>query len=242
VRPYSAQNRHEGVPTERKFNCIMNQPTVQILGITIHTISFADLLDQIDVWIASSDEASLLTHQICTVNPEFIMDARRDPNFAAVLAAADLSVPDGIGVLWAARRQGIHLAERVTGSDGIYHIAQRAAYSGWRVYFLGAAPGVAEQTAAILAERYPGLNVAGTYSGSPKDTEWPEIQQRLAAAKPDILLVAYGHPKQDFWIARYREQLPVKVAIGLGGAFDFVAGVTVRAPRCMQRLGLESGV
>jgi len=217
----------------------MNWPTIQILDVTIHCISFTGLLDQIDHWISVPSGPSYITHQICTVNPEFIIDAQQDPAFANVLGNADLCVPDGIGVLWAAKRQGIELPERVTGSDGIYHIAERAALAGWRIYFLGAAPGVAARAASLLAARNPGLQVAGTYDGSPLAEEWPEIQQRLQVAQPDILLVAYGHPKQDFWINRYRDQLPVKVAIGIGGAFDFVAGVTVRAPRWMQRLGLE---
>ena len=152
---------------------------------------------------------------------------------------ADLRVPDGIGVLWAARLFGTHLQERVTGSDGIQRICERAAQVGWRVFFLGAAPGVAAHVATLLQQRYPGLIIAGSESSNPTDTEWPLIQHRLAIAKPDILFVAFGHPSQDFWIDQHRHELPAKVAIGVGGAFDFVAGVTVRAPRWVQQLGLE---
>lgn len=178
-------------------------------------------------------------YQVCTVNPEFIMAARRDPMFAGILRQADLCVPDGIGVLWAARRQGITLVERVTGSDGIYHICQRAAESGWRVYLLGAATGIAEAAAHRLLALYPGLQVVGAYSGSPQAEAWPEIHRRLQEAQPDILFVAYGHPRQDVWIAQHRHELPVKVALGVGGAFDFVAGVTPRAPAWVQQWGLE---
>ena len=167
------------------------------------------------------------------------MDARRDPAFAAALRQADLRVPDGIGILWAARRLGRPLRERVTGSDGIYRISERAAERGWRVFYLGAAPGVAEQTAAVLRRRYPGLQVAGTYAGSPAPADWPEIARRLVAAQPDVLFVAYGHPRQDLWIAQRRGEIPAAVAIGVGGAFDFVAGVARRAPAWVQRLGLE---
>ena len=99
--------------------------------------------------------------------------------------------------------------------------------------------GVAERTAAVLQAQYPGLCVVGTYSGSPTDEDWPAIQQRLAAAQPDLLFVAFGHPRQDLWIDRHRAELPACVAIGVGGAFDFVAGVRRRAPRWLQRLGLE---
>ncbi|MCB0112237.1 MAG: WecB/TagA/CpsF family glycosyltransferase, partial [Caldilineaceae bacterium] len=142
-------------------------------------------------------------------------------------------------MLWAARRQGVFLKERVTGSDGIYRICEQAAQRGWRVFFLGAAPGVAAETARRLAERYPGLCIAGSASGSPHEADWPMIHAQLTQAQPDILFVAYGHPQQDRWIAHHRAALPVKVAIGVGGAFDFVAGVTKRAPRWMQRLGIE---
>ncbi len=144
-----------------------------------------------------------------------------------------------MGVLWAARRQGVQLRERVTGSDGIYRICAAAATAGWRVFLLGAGPGVAEVAANKLRARYPGLQVAGVYAGSPQDAEWPVIQAQLAAAQPDILFVAYGHPRQDLWIDQHRHELPARVALGIGGALDFVAGVTQRAPLWMQRWGLE---
>ncbi|RLT43886.1 MAG: glycosyltransferase [Chloroflexi bacterium] len=224
--------------------------SVEILGVGIHCVDFTQTLVQIARWIEErrtrtttqypiSNTQYLSTRQLCTVNPEFVMEARRDPAFAAVLNRADLCAPDGVGILWAGRLLGQPFAERVTGSDGIYRISERAAAQGWRVYFLGAGPGVAEQTAERLCSLYPGLQVAGTFSGSPSDEGWPEIQQRLAAARPDLLFVAFGHPRQDFWIDAHRHELPVAVALGVGGAFDFVAGVARRAPLWMQRLGLE---
>jgi N-acetylglucosaminyldiphosphoundecaprenol N-acetyl-beta-D-mannosaminyltransferase len=211
-------------------------PTVDILGVAIHRVDVAATLDQIAQWIAAP---ATTCHQICTVNPEFIIDARRDETFAAALQRADLRVPDGVGVLWAARLLGAPLSQRVTGSDGIYQVCERAAREGWRVYFLGAGPGVAARAATNLAARYPGLHVAGCYGGSPAAAEWPAIHARLAAAQPDILFVAYGHPRQELWIDTHRHELPARVALGIGGAFDFVAGVAQRAPRWMQRLGLE---
>lgn len=213
---------------------------VDILGVSVDCVDFAQTLNIITDWIdGRSSESCSAVRQLCTVNPEFVMHARRDPRFADTLQQADLCVPDGAGLLWAARRQGIVLKERVTGSDGIYHICERAAQKNWRVFFLGAAPGVAAETARRLQQQYPGLLVAGCDSGSPDEAEWPAIQAQLHEAKPDILFVAYGHPKQDLWIAQHRQALPVKVAIGIGGAFDFVAGVTRRAPRWMQRWGIE---
>ncbi len=225
--------------TNIEFTCIQH---LNILDVDIDRVDFALTLDLIDAWVMQRRAAGAIAprcRQICTVNPEFIVDARRDPDFAAVLARADLCVPDGAGVLWAARRIGRPLRERVTGSDGIYRICERAAARGWRVYLLGAVPGVAERAAAVLCSLYPGLVVAGCYAGSPGDAEWPAIRTRLDAAAPDILFVAYGHPRQDFWIARHRAELPAAVAIGVGGAFDFVAGVAQRAPLWMQRRNLE---
>lgn len=225
----------------------MGWPTLDILGVSVHCVDFEQTLAQIHHWIDNDPPArpgqpsgsAPACRQICTVNPEFIMEARRNAAFAAVLERADLRVPDGVGILWAARLLGRPLRERVTGSDGIYRICQRAARSDWRVYFLGAGAGVAQKAAAQLQTRYPGLQVVGTHSGSPADADWPEIQRRLAEARPDVLFVAYGHPRQDIWIHRHRCELPAKVALGVGGAFDFVAGVSVRAPPWLQRLGLE---
>jgi N-acetylglucosaminyldiphosphoundecaprenol N-acetyl-beta-D-mannosaminyltransferase len=215
--------------------------SINILGTRVDCLDFAGMLAHFDWWVIQHREhpATQACRQVCTVNPEFIVDARSHEDFAAVLRRADLRVPDGVGVLWAAGMLGAPLHERVTGSDGIYRITERAALRGWRVFFLGAGPGVALRTATQLRELYPGLEVAGAYDGSPADSAWPPIAAWLHSTQPDILFVAYGHPKQDFWIDQHRAELPAAVALGVGGAFDFVAGVAVRAPRWMQQLGLE---
>jgi N-acetylglucosaminyldiphosphoundecaprenol N-acetyl-beta-D-mannosaminyltransferase len=207
---------------------------VNILGVPVHAVTMRETLD----WIAAAIVAGE-ARQICTANPEFVMRAQRDAAFRAVLQAADLVLPDGIGLLWAARRLGGALPERVAGSDLIYHVAERAAERGWRLYLLGAADGVAARAAARLETRYPGLAVAGTHAGSPRAQDEPAQVALIRAARPDVLLVAYGAPQQDLWIARNRERLGVPVSIGVGGAFDFVAGVARRAPAWVQRLGLE---
>jgi N-acetylglucosaminyldiphosphoundecaprenol N-acetyl-beta-D-mannosaminyltransferase len=209
-------------------------PSVNILGVRVHAVTMAQTL----AWIETA-VAARAPQQICTANPEFIMGARRDPEFRQVLNQADLVLPDGVGLLWAARRLGGRLPERVPGSDLIYRLAEKAAARGWRVYFLGAAEGVALAAAERLQARYPGLVVAGAYSGSPRPAEAESIVSRVREARADILLVAYGAPAQDKWIARHRETLGVPVSMGVGGAFDFVAGVARRAPVWVQRLGLE---
>ncbi len=207
---------------------------IHILDIPVHPITYKQLLDIIASFIAEGRP-----RQICTANPEFVMIAQRNADFRRVLQAADLVVPDGVGLLWAARRMGYHLPERVTGSDGIYHMAERAAQAGWRLFFLGAREGVAAAAARKLGARYPGLQVVDCYAGSPADEEYPEIARRISAARPHVLLVAYGAPAQDMWLARHKDELGVPVSIGIGGAFDHVVGVRRRAPAWMIRFNLE---
>lgn len=210
--------------------------TVEILGVRVHAMTNQGATERIAALIGAGP-----THQVVTVNPEFVMAARRDPAFQQVLNRADLSLADGMGLVWAARLlygRGA-LPERVAGVDTVERLAEMAARHGWRLYFLGAAEGVAERAARALADRYPGLIVAGTYAGSPAEAEAAGIVARVRAARPDILLVAYGAPAQDLWIARHAPALQVPVAMGVGGAFDVIAGVTRRAPLWMQRRGLE---
>ncbi len=208
--------------------------SVRILGVRVDALTYADLLERMAEFIAGGKP-----HQIATVNPEFVMEAQRNESFRAVLEQADLCIADGVGLLWAARRQGQRLPERVTGSDALPRIAERAAQTGWRLYLLGAGPGVAEQAGRILQARYPGVIISGAYAGSPADAEAAEIIARIRAARPDVLFVAYGAPQQDLWIAKHKATLGVPVMMGVGGAFDHLTGVRRRAPAWVQRLNLE---
>jgi N-acetylglucosaminyldiphosphoundecaprenol N-acetyl-beta-D-mannosaminyltransferase len=204
------------------------------MGVPIHRVTVASTVDLIAGWIARGG-----AHQIATVNPEFLMKARRNRRFRMALQRVDLCIPDGIGVLWAARARGHPLPERVTGSDLVPHLSAEAAQRGWRVFYLGAAPGVAERTAAILQSKHPGLQVAGCYAGSPDPSEAETIVARVRASQADLLFVAYGAPKQDLWLDAHLAETGAAVGMGVGGSFDFIAGVTRRAPRWIQRLGLE---
>jgi N-acetylglucosaminyldiphosphoundecaprenol N-acetyl-beta-D-mannosaminyltransferase len=208
---------------------------VIILGVPIHPATFESLLATIAGWIAAGGP----TRQVCTASPEFVMIAQDDPAFMQVLHGADLCVADGVGLLFAARYLGRRLPERVTGADGLPLIAERAAQAGWKLFLLGAAPGIAEQVADTLRQRYPGVQIVGTYAGSPSPEEEDDIIRRVNHSGADILFVAYGAPHQDKWIARNRDRLQVSVAIGVGGALDFAAGAVPRAPRWMRRLALE---
>jgi exopolysaccharide biosynthesis WecB/TagA/CpsF family protein len=208
---------------------------IRILGLPVDAITYAEWLDRIGEWVSARERA----RHVCTINPEFIMIAQHDVNFHNILSRADLCVPDGVGLLWAARRLGTRLPERVTGSDGVPIIAEAAAKQGWRLFLLGAAPGVAERAADVLRARFPGVQIVGTYSGSPAPAEEDALVERVNAAGGDILFVAYGAPEQDKWIARNLPRLRVAMAMGVGGAFDFIAGAVPRAPLWMQRAGLE---
>lgn len=210
-------------------------PHVNILGIPVHRLTAAEALEVIEGFMA---EPGL--HQIATVNPEFIMAAQRDAAFRRVLLQSDLNLADGVGLLYAARRLGQPLPERVPGSAFVYRLAQRAAERGRSLFLLGAAPGVAEEAAEVFRAAYPGLVVAGTYAGSPAIEENEAIVRRINDSGAQLLYVAYGAPRQDMWIARNREALTtVRAAVGVGGALDFVTGRAVRAPQWAQDAGLE---
>ena len=205
-----------------------------LLGVRVDDVTYEEALEQVERCIQSGSLC-----QIATVNVEFIMEARHNPAFRHALAEARLCVPDSVGVAWALRRSGRRLRERVAGVDLVERIAARAPEEGWRIFFLGAVPGVAERAASVLAERYPGLEIAGCYAGSPQPEDETAIVQRIQTSRPDVLLVAYGAPRQDLWIARNQARIGVAVAMGVGGSFDYIAGVTRRAPAWVRRAGLE---
>jgi len=206
----------------------------EILGVRVHDIDEQQTLDLMVQFIESGQP-----HQVATVNPEFIMRAGRDAEFLEVLRQVDLCLPDGVGVLWAGRVLGHPFKARVTGVDTVWRLAGLAARRGHRLFLLGAAPGVAERAGQVMKVAHPDLGIVGTYAGSPSAEEEPAIVERVRATQPHILLVAYGAPAQDKWIRRNLSRLNVPLCMGVGGTFDFISGVSKRAPVWMQRLGLE---
>ena len=208
--------------------------SIDILGVRVDDVTNDEMLVLVDGYVASRQ-----AHQIITLNPEMLVAARDDPALRQLLNSADLNVADGVGLMIAARLLGHPLRERVTGSDGIYRLSEHCARMSYRPFFLGAGSGVAGVVAERLSARYPGLEAAGTYAGSPRSEDEDDIVSRVHAAAPDLLFVAYGVPAEERWIARNRDRLAVPVMIGVGGAFDFVAGVARRAPPWMRRAGLE---
>jgi exopolysaccharide biosynthesis WecB/TagA/CpsF family protein len=209
---------------------------VNILGVPVHKLTYDLLLDQVDEWIQAPSER--LRH-LCTVNPEFVMIAQNDPNFYNILNRADLCLADGVGIVLAARFLGDELPTRVTGSDGVPLMAERAAQHGWKIFMLGAWEGVAARAADELRLRYPGVQIVGIISGSPRPDEEDKLVEAVNDSEADILWVAYGAPTQDKWIARNAHRLNVAVAMGVGGTFDYLAGEVPIAPNWMRRAGLE---
>ena len=176
-------------------------------------------------------------HLAATPNPEIVQRAGKDPEFGSILARADLVVPDGVGVMYAAKILGRPLKARVPGIDLASALMERMAGTDRRLFLLGAEPGVAEQAAANLQAAYPGLVVCGTHDGYFKE-DGPVVQA-IREARADVVFVCLGAPKQEKWAAAHGGDAGARLYIGLGGALDVFAGKVERAPEGMRKLGLE---
>lgn len=213
---------------------------IEILGIKIDSLKFKEAVDKIDGFV-SGDKTSRLRskqecHQVVTVNPEFIVAAQKDQEFKRILNSASLSVPDGTGLEYAAKAQGGKFLERITGVDLTWALAKLAEDRGYKIYLLGAAPGVAIQVENRMRLIHPRIKISGTYPGQPDE---PGLIDRINKTKSDILLVAFGAPKQEKFIAKNLSKLNCQVAIGVGGAFDYISGIVDRAPLWIRKIGME---
>ncbi|MBR6651614.1 MAG: WecB/TagA/CpsF family glycosyltransferase [Anaerotignum sp.] len=178
-------------------------------------------------------------HIICTPNPEIVMEAQKDAVLMDILHEADMVVPDGIGVVWASKYSEIRLTERVAGFDLTQNLMAELAATDHTFYFFGGAPGVASAAARKMVKKYPGLKIVGVHNGYFDEKEEKRIIQDIKAKSPSILLVGLGAPKQEKWIYDNLRLIDAKVAIGVGGSFDVMAGNVKRAPKIFQKLGLE---
>ena len=174
---------------------------------------------------------------VVTPNPELVMMAQKDPAYADALAGAALTLPDGIGVVYAAKILGRPLQERVPGVDFACGVMEGLAQNGGRLFLLGAKPGVAEQAAENLTKRYPGLTVCGVHDGY-FQADGPVVEA-IRASQADVLFVCLGAPKQENWMVQNGAATGVHLAVGLGGSLDVFAGTVKRAPERWQKLGLE---
>jgi N-acetylglucosaminyldiphosphoundecaprenol N-acetyl-beta-D-mannosaminyltransferase len=209
--------------------------TVPILSLPVHRVTTDDVLAFFDDAIARRDAP----RHVVTADASMAVIARRDPELRAILADADLVTPDGAGILWASRLLRCPLTCKVSGVDLVAEAARLSAARGWRLFFLGAAPSVAAEAAERLRERFPGAHIVGTRDGYFPPAQEPDVLAQIRDARPDILFVAFGIPRQEKWIARHKAALGVPISLGIGGSFDVHSGRVRRAPVWMQQHGLE---
>jgi len=212
---------------------------VEILGVKIDSLSLQEVLATVEQFLASKNK-----YYIVTPNPEFLVAAQKDKNFAEILNYADIAIADGIGLGWAAKKQGQRL-QRITGVDLMWHLCELAEQKGYPIYLFGGADQIAKQTAEVLREYFPNLKIAGAKSGGEissdgRLTEDESVIEKINEVKPKIIFVALGQVKQEKWIFRHLDQMTsVKIAMGVGGAFDYISGNVTRAPELLRNLGLE---
>jgi N-acetylglucosaminyldiphosphoundecaprenol N-acetyl-beta-D-mannosaminyltransferase len=211
-----------------------------VLGLPVDDVTMDEVVDMIFGFVVDG-RASGRSHQVATVNVDFVVNALGDPDVLTILQRTSLSIPDGMPVVWGARIMGTRLRTRVAGADLIDALVERAATVGARISFFGAAPGVAQRAADLLIERHAGAEIiadSGPHIPNVADLEVAELAS-LRDVQPDICCVALGNPKQERFIARFGDTFGIPVMIGVGGSLDFLVGTKTRAPRWMQRTGLE---
>jgi N-acetylglucosaminyldiphosphoundecaprenol N-acetyl-beta-D-mannosaminyltransferase len=210
---------------------------VPILGIPFHPTTLSGAVDRIEGMVRDGG-----THCVVTPNVDFLVKAQRDAELRTILVNADLVLCDGKPIVWASHLLGEPLPGRVAGSDLIPLLLQRAAQRGWRVFLLGGSPGVAAEAARRIGASHPLLPPVAHFSPAFRPLEEMdngEIISRIRAARPHIMLVCFGCPKQEKWISRNRHLLDVPVLIAAGATVDFLAGNMARAPVWMRRSGTE---
>ena len=207
---------------------------IDILGVAVDSITMEEAVDTIETYM---DERTGVL--IATANAEMILRATHDPDLMQILNQAALVVPDGAGTVWAAHHLGEEMPERVAGYDLAQRLMKDAPAQHRRIFFFGSAPGVAEKAKAKAERLYPGIEIVGTRNGFFSESDVPAIVEQIRCAKPDLLLVALGVPKQEKWLQKHLSELEVPVSIGVGGTLDVMAGVMKRAPRWMQKAKLE---
>ena len=206
---------------------------VDVLGVRISTMTMDGAVATIAEWIKAG-----VREYICVTGVHGVMESRRDPALRMIHNASGMTTADGMPMVWAGRRAGAWWMTRVYGPDLVLAVLERAAAEGWRSYFYGGAPGVAEEMADRMSQRFPGLVVVGTVS-----PEYPPVPGAdvgaINEAAPDLVWVGLSTPTQERWMAAHREALHAPVLVGVGAAFDIHAGRLAQAPRWVQRSGLE---
>ncbi len=214
--------------------------TSLVMDVPVDDVSADETISLIDDFVRIGRNTGR-TFQVTTVNVDFLVNSSRNPALLEVLQGADLSLADGVPIVWVSRLQRTPLRERVPGSDLVPAMADHARVNHWKILLFGSADGVAERAAALLRQQYPGADVIGMSGPMLRRIEdtTDELIEQVRSFDADIICVAFGNPKQEFWIDRFRTSLGIPVLIGVGGTLDFLVGNTNRAPKIVQRLGLE---
>jgi N-acetylglucosaminyldiphosphoundecaprenol N-acetyl-beta-D-mannosaminyltransferase len=206
----------------------------QLLGVPIDGVTMTQAVDRLHGFARGSSQ-----HRVVTINSEMLVESVVNSAFRRCIASADFLPPDSAGVVWMSRLTGQWLPSRVAGVDIVTRFCASATEEE-TVFLLGAGHGIAERAAANLRAHNPNLKIVGTFSGTPKPEHAYEAMELVKEAKPRVLFVAFGAPAQELWIEKYLTMLPtVRVAMGVGGTFDFLAGVQRRAPWIFRILGCE---
>lgn len=209
-------------------------PPVEILGCRLDTVDAIEAASQIMTLARQGTGA-----QIVTLGTEMVVHAQRDERFREIVNGSALSLCDTVGVLAVARRRGATLHDRVTGVELIDELCRRSAADGVPVYFLGGAPGVAADAAAILEALHPGLNVAGARDGYFRAEETADVVAAIRDSGAKLLFVGLGFPRQEYWLSEHLKNTGCGAGVGVGGSFDVIGGRIDRAPTVMRRFGLE---
>ena len=200
-------------------------------------------IDAVNMSQAKAQVASFFQQEnlqvIYTPNTEIVMEAQQDPMLLDAIKAANLVIPDGIGLIYASKILKKGLKERVTGVDLMGEILSYCNQQGKSIYILGGKPGVAQLAGENIQIKFPQIRIAGVNDGYFKETETEKIIEEINQSSVDILFVALGAPKQEKWIYQYRGKLKARIAMGVGGGVDIWAGTVKRAPKVYQKLGLE---
>jgi N-acetylglucosaminyldiphosphoundecaprenol N-acetyl-beta-D-mannosaminyltransferase len=210
---------------------------VNVLGVGVSAIDMGDAVAQIEGWIEHADR-----QYVCVCPVHSVMECRRNEDVRRIFNGAGMVTPDGMPIVWVARAMGHPNVSRVYGPDLMLAMAEHSVATGRRHFFYGGGPGVAERLSARLRDRFPRLQVAGTYEPPFAPLEQlctDEAAALIDRSEPDIVWVGISSPKQDRWMACMRRRLSAPVLIGVGAAFDFHSGAVRQAPRWMQRSGLE---
>ena len=205
--------------------------SVRILGVRVDNVDWSDVTDFCRDALNQSSP-----RQIVTVNGEFILEAQKNHEFREIINNADLVIPDSTNVVWVSRILGTPLRAITPGSDLVCELSDLAAKDGHSIFLLGGQEGIAHKAGERLQQINPGLKITGTSHADPDD---PYVLKHIRDSGADIVIVAYGSPRQEEWIGQHKNELGAKILVGIGGTFDMLAGVTPRAPRVLRALHLE---